>query len=210
MREVAPGVYQLHGHPAHLFNVYLVEDLLVDAGTVWARKRILRQVANRVVQAHVVTHAHPDHFGSSRAICDALSIPLWAGAADRRAIETGKPQMKPGVLSRLMGRTMPKPQACAVQRALREGEEVAGFTVLEVPGHSPGHIALWREEDRVLLCGDVFFHIRRVTGPPTLSTLDPRLNDDSRRRLAELRPRLVLFGHGRPLRLGPSERLPVE
>ena len=210
MREVARGVYQLHGQPAHLVYVYLVENLLVDTGTAWPRRRILRQVAGRELKAHVVTHAHPDHFGSSKAVCDALSIPLWAGAADRTAIQTGTPQMKPGVLSRLVGRMVPRPPACDVQRALGEGDEIAGFTVLEVPGHSPGHIALWRKEDRVLLCGDVYFHIGRVTRPPTLSTLDPPMNDKSRRRLAELRPRLVLFGHGRPLRLGPADLLPVQ
>ncbi|MGQ2913667.1 MBL fold metallo-hydrolase [Microbacterium kunmingense] len=210
MHEVARGVYQLHGQPAHLFNVYLIENLLVDAGTAWARRRILRQVAGRDLKAHVVTHAHSDHFGSSRAICDALSIPLWAGAADRSAIQAGTPQMRAGVLSSLVGRMVPRPPACDVQRALSEGDEIAGFTVLEVPGHTPGHIALWREQDRVLLCGDVYSHLGRVTRPPTLFTLDPRMNDESRRRLAELRPRLVLFGHGRPLRLGPAERLPVQ
>mgnify|MGYP002128813951 CR=1 FL=1 len=36
---------------------------------------------------------------------------------------------------------------------LREGDEVAGFEVLDAPGHSPGHIALWREQDRTLIAG---------------------------------------------------------
>ena len=40
-------------------------------------------------------------------------------------------------------------------RRLREGDEVAGFTVLETPGHAPGHVAFWREADRVLILGDV-------------------------------------------------------
>ena len=51
-----------------------------------------------------------------------------------------------------------------VDRALREGDEVAGFTVLDVPGHSPGHLAYWRESDRVVVLGDVFFGINPLTG----------------------------------------------
>ncbi len=95
---------------------------------------------------------------------------------------------------------LPMPPAHQVARRLREGDEVAGFTVLDVPGHSPGHIALWRASDGVLLCGDVFFNLRRTGPPPNLLTVDPELNRQSMRRLADLRPALVLFGHGQPLR----------
>jgi hydroxyacylglutathione hydrolase len=104
---------------------------------------------------------------------------------------------------------IPLAPACPVDRELKEGDRVAGFTVLEVPGHSPGHIALWRESDRVLLCGDVFFNIRRLSRPPNLVTWKPELNRQSMKRLADLRPRLVLFGHGAPAVYGPGERMPV-
>ena len=92
------------------------------------------------------------------------------------------------------------PGSHPVGRRLVEGDEVAGFTVLDVPGHSPGHIALWRESDGVLLCGDVFFNLRRLGPPPDFLTFDPERNRESMRRLAALRPALVLFGHGPPLR----------
>ena len=42
-----------------------------------------------------------------------------------------------------------------VDRKLNEGDEVAGFRVIDVPGHSAGHVAFWRESDRVLVLGDV-------------------------------------------------------
>ncbi|MEU5695159.1 MBL fold metallo-hydrolase [Actinosynnema sp. NPDC020468] len=83
---------------------------------------------------------------------------------------------------------------------LTEGDEVGGFTVLDVPGRSPGHLALWRSRDGVLICGDVFFGFPRPMPPPRLLTPDPGRNRESMRRLLALRPRLVLFGHGRPLR----------
>ncbi len=94
----------------------------------------------------------------------------------------------------------------AVARALAEGDEVAGFTVLETPGHSPGHVSYWREADRTLVLGDVVFGVNPLTGmpalhePPRAFTPDPALNRESARRLAALEPALVCFGHGPPLR----------
>jgi glyoxylase-like metal-dependent hydrolase (beta-lactamase superfamily II) len=95
---------------------------------------------------------------------------------------------------------MKMPLGHPVTRRLREGDDVNGFIVLDVPGHTPGHIALWRESDRTLICGDVFFGTPRLGPPPTFLTVDPRRNRESMLRLAELRPALVLFGHGPPLR----------
>jgi hydroxyacylglutathione hydrolase len=93
------------------------------------------------------------------------------------------------------------PPAHPIARRLREGDTVgAGFSVLDVPGHSPGHIALWREADRTLIAGDVFFNLPRLGPPPRSLTVDPDTNRASMLRLAELRPALVLFGHGPPLR----------
>jgi hydroxyacylglutathione hydrolase len=101
----------------------------------------------------------------------------------------------PGMLAR--GK-MPTPHP--VSRRLVEGDTVGSFTVLDVPGHSPGHIALWRESDRTLLCGDVFFRLPKVSAPWNFLTFDVPRNHQAMRRLAALRPELVLFGHGKPLR----------
>lgn len=182
-----------------MVNAYLVEDVLVDAGTPSARKRITRQLDGRAIAAHVVTHAHPDHFGSSHAVCERYDVPLWTGAKDVEAITTATPVPAPGLVGSLLSR-MKMPPPHPVARGLAEGDEVAGFTVLDAPGHSPGHIALWRDHDGVLICGDVFFNLLRPSAPPKFLTFDDERNRASMRRLAELRPKLVLFGHGRPLR----------
>jgi hydroxyacylglutathione hydrolase len=74
--------------------------------------------------------------------------------------------------------------------------------VLDTPGHSPGHVSFWRERDRVLICGDVFFNMHILTTvpglrqPPGPLTVDPALNRRSERRLAELEPAIAGFGHG--------------
>jgi glyoxylase-like metal-dependent hydrolase (beta-lactamase superfamily II) len=199
VQQLADGVWQLSGFPANGVNVYVLGDVLVDAGTRLDRSRILRQVADRGIAAHALTHAHPDHYGASRAVTEALGIPLWCGAEDADAVEAGKMVWKGG-------RMLPGPPSVPVARRLREGDAVAGFTVLETPGHSPGHVSYWREADRTLVCGDVMwgwhpFLLRGGIRPPAgVLTPDPARNRESARRIAALEPALVCFGHGPPLR----------
>ncbi|MEA2224907.1 MAG: hydroxyacylglutathione hydrolase [Solirubrobacteraceae bacterium] len=208
MKQLADGLYQLRGFPPNAINVYLLEDVLIDAGTRQAEGRIRRQIRGRPVAAHALTHAHPDHQGASHAICERLDIPLWCGHGDVPAMETPgaiSNSQAPGWLNRFQARFWTGPPH-PVARALKEGDEVAGFTVLEVPGHSPGHVAYWRESDRALILGDVLNGMNLMTGirglqePPAVFTPDPARNRQSARRLAALEPELVCFGHGPPLR----------
>jgi glyoxylase-like metal-dependent hydrolase (beta-lactamase superfamily II) len=207
VRELAPGVWQLSGRPRNAINVYLVEDVLIDAATRRAPKRILGQLQGRKVSAHALTHAHPDHQGASSAVCDALGIPYWVGEKDvplAEDLDQMRASQKPHPLNRMIMRFWSGP-ARPVDRHLREGDEVAGFQVLDVPGHSPGHIAYWRDSDRVLILGDVLNNMDVVTGraglkdPKPYFTQNPSLNRDSARKLATLEPKLALFGHGAPL-----------
>ncbi len=197
----------LRGWPPNAINVYLLGDVLIDAATRQGERRIMREIAGRKLSAHALTHAHPDHQGSSHAICEHLQIPLWCGQGDVPAMETQggvANSQAPGWLNRLQQRFWTGPPH-PVARALVEGDEVAGFTVLETPGHSPGHLAYWRESDRVLILGDVLNNVNVLTGipglhePPASFTPDPARNRHSARRLAALRPALACFGHGAPL-----------
>jgi hypothetical protein len=88
MRELADDVWMLSGFPPNGINVYLLGEVVVDAGTRFAKRRILRQVRGRQVNGHALTHAHADHQGASKAICSPLRVPLWCGAGDVHAMET--------------------------------------------------------------------------------------------------------------------------
>lgn len=208
MKQLADDLYLLRGFPPNAINVYLAGDVLIDAATRQGERRIMRQIRGRTVSAHALTHAHPDHQGSSHAICERLEIPLWCGRGDVPAMETPgaiSNSQAPGWLNRFQARFWTGPPH-PVARVLQEGDEVAGFTVLEVPGHSRGHVAYWRAADRVLILGDVLNGMNLMTGrrglqePPTIFTPDPPRNRQSARRLAALEPELVCFGHGPPLR----------
>jgi glyoxylase-like metal-dependent hydrolase (beta-lactamase superfamily II) len=211
VKELADGVWQVRdyrGQVPDLINEYVIEDVLIDAGTRHSGKRILRELKGHEINAHALTHAHADHQGASHEICEALGIPYWVSERDADAAEDPEliRERQPNhpvqklFLFLYMGPGHP------VDRKLREGDEIAGFKVLDVPGHSAGHVAFWRESDRVLILGDVLTNIHQMTGFPGLHeplpflTPDPVENRRSAKRLAALEPKLVLFGHGRPLR----------
>lgn len=205
MKKVAEDLWIFDGIPPHTINIYLAGDTLIDSGTRFAEKRIVRQLGKTELKAHALTHAHPDHQGSSHAICTRFDIPLWCGEIEAEFMEgeglAPQPESKWNEFTRKNWAGPPHP----VDRRLKEGEKVAGFKVIDVPGHSPGHIAFFRESDRVLIAGDVLTNMDLRTGmpglhePPSHATPDPALNRESARRLAELEPSLVCFGHGRPL-----------
>src|ERR1700730_407091 len=134
MREIAEGLYLLRGIPANGFKVYLRGDVIVDSGTRHAARRILRQVRDRPIAAHAITHAHADHQGSSHRICDELRIPLFWPAGEADAMERGEfaPLVPIGRITRWQLRNWAGP-AHPVARRLREGDDVAGFSVIDTP-----------------------------------------------------------------------------
>ena len=194
MRPVTDGVWQLGGFPPNAINAYILGDVLIDSKALYDRRSVMGELAGRELSAHALTHAHFDHYGSSHAVCTTFGVPLWCGTRDVKAVEAGKMVA--------LGRMVPAAPAVPVARALREGDEVAGFTVLDTPGHSPGHVSYWREADRVLVCGDVMWGFNPfllsggIREPYPVASPDPGLNRQSARRLAELDPAIVCFGHG--------------
>ena len=206
MRRVAEDVFQIPLAPRNAINAYLLGDVVVDAGTKGAAKRLIKALHGHVVAAHALTHGHPDHAGGSKRLTDAFEAPVWVGERDRADVKAGRPTAAETWAKPAVAR-LTHYEPVAVGRVLREGDDLGhGFTVLETPGHSDGHLAFWRESDRTLVAGDVFFNLHILTTvpglrePPAMLTRDPRRNRESARRLAALEPELVLFGHGPPLR----------
>jgi glyoxylase-like metal-dependent hydrolase (beta-lactamase superfamily II) len=204
MREIAPGLWQLAGFPPNVFNVYLAGDVLIDAATRFARRRISRELGDRRPALVALTHCHPDHQGVAHEICTSYGVSLACHEADCAAME-GREPMHPrsrmARLSRWLWAGPPHP----VGWRLRDGDLVAGFRVVHAPGHTPGHVVFFRESDRVAVVGDLLFSVgvtvcRVLTEPPAFFSADAEQNRRSIRLLAELRPSLLCFGHGPPLR----------
>jgi hydroxyacylglutathione hydrolase len=209
MKELADGVWHLNTIALpNAINAYLIGDVLIDAGGRRSGGKILKQLDGHDVNAHALTHAHPDHQGASHEVCEKLGIPYWAPERDADAAED--PSLIGGRqpdhwIAQFFAKIFTGP-GHPVDRRLHEGDDVAGFTVIDAPGHSAGHVAFWRAHDGVLILGDVLTNMDQATGIPGLHepkpylTPDPAENRRSARKLAPLEPKLVLFGHGKPHR----------
>jgi hydroxyacylglutathione hydrolase len=202
MRYMAPGVWRLGEFPRPLINVYLAEDVLIDAGRRWDARRIASQIEGIELSMVALTHVHPDHQGCAKRICDERGTPLACHEADVDAMEGRRPVAATAApMAKFFGRLWQGPPR-QVDRALCEGDEVAGFRVVHAPGHAPGEVIFFRERDRVAICGDVIRNITylalrtRLAEPPDDLTPDPAENRRSIRKLAALGPSLILPGHG--------------
>jgi len=202
LKYLAPGVWRLQEAPRPVINIYLAEDVLIDAGRRWDKRRIFSELEGREISEVALTHVHPDHQGCAKAVCEARGVPLACHADDVDAMEGRRPvAASPKPVAQLFGKLWTGP-ARRVDRVLQEGDEVAGFRVVHAPGHAPGEVIFFRDSDRVAICGDVIRNISyltlrtRLAEPPADLTPDPAENRRSIRKLAELNPSLILPGHG--------------
>jgi hydroxyacylglutathione hydrolase len=216
---IAAGVWLVRGGlPGKDMNVYLVRDgdgvLLFDAGIEAMTAGLARAAAQLGGLTRIVLgHGHADHRGAA----PGLGVPVLCHADERTDAEADGgahyfdlSQLDPhGRL--LLRRMLPVWDGGPVTIAdtLQEGDEVAGFEVVHLPGHAPGLIGLWRASDRLALVSDTFYTLDPQTGRrprPTRASVPHRAfnrnTEQARasiRKLAELRPSAAWAGHADPL-----------
>lgn len=201
MRQIAPDVWHIPGFPANWINVYLVGDVLIDASRRGAGPGIVKELGDHRAASIALTHVHPDHQGAAKFLCDHYRIPLRCHAADRDLMEGKYERAALPLIARVSVALFAGP-AHPVATELKEGDDVAGFTVYHTPGHSPGHVIFHRERDGVAIVGDVVNCMNLATAipglhqPPNGFTPDPVQNRRSIRKLAELDPQVICAGHG--------------
>jgi glyoxylase-like metal-dependent hydrolase (beta-lactamase superfamily II) len=107
------------------------------------------------------------------------------------------------LLFRLLAPIMPAAEPVPVDGTLQDGDPLdllGGATVVHVPGHTPGSIALHFPSDRLLICGDAIDGRGQRLGPPPNSfTADVAQALVSLRRLAGLEFDVLCPGHGVPI-----------
>lgn len=225
LNEVAPDVWYL---PVLMANVYLVGDpagswVLVDAGLRGAANRI-RQAAEEIFsnppQAIILTHGHFDHIGALPQLADHWGTPIYAHRLEMPFL-TGRSDYPPP--DPTVGGFMAQMSRFFSNKGIDLGDRVRnlfsedsvpgvfGWRVIHTPGHTSGHISLFRESDRTLIAGDAVItvnqenamkllsQVKQFRNPPAYLTQDWTAAGESARRLAELRPRTVAAGHGLPV-----------
>lgn len=211
MQPLAPGVWRFHSLWPYAFNAYYLEGngqaVVVDAATRWAWPLLKNQLKGKSLNAVVLTHAHPDHQGCAARICDRFNAQLWCHEADSDSAEGKAPLVRHSSAWEFVGNLAWAGRRTPVTRRLNEGDDVAGFTVHHLPGHTRGSIALLRHSDGIMLAGDVINSNDYLTGmitvirePPRTFSESPAQNRAAIRQLWKLKPSMVCPGHGAPVR----------
>src|SRR5436190_631603 len=212
---VAEGVWVVQGQPGRC-NVYLLEDeggvTLFDAGA----RTMVRAVASAGaklggIRRVVLGHGHTDH----RGVAPALGVPVLCHPDEVTDAEgSGGFRYWPADLNglpfplrhahRLMHRYAWDGGPVQISDTVREGDEIAGFRVIDLPGHAPGMIGLWRESDRLALVSDCFYTLDMwgrscaPTLPMAMYNFDTDQARESIRKLAALEPAAAWPGHAKP------------
>jgi glyoxylase-like metal-dependent hydrolase (beta-lactamase superfamily II) len=227
--EVAEGVW---GMKDIFVNVYMIQNLqddnwvLVDAGLKTSISKI-KKMASQLFgeesrpKAIILTHGHFDHVGALAKLIAEWNVPVYAHYLELPYL-TGKSAYPPpdpsvgGGLMAYMANVYPNSPINieGSVTALPDDESIPGLNgwrYIHTPGHAPGHVSLFRDEDKVLIAGDAFvttkqesaiavmLQKRKISGPPAYFTYDWNAADESVKKLLLLAPEVVATGHGKPM-----------
>lgn len=198
--------------------------VLVDAGLPGTRGEIRKAAeamfgAGARPRAIVLTHGHFDHVGVLEDLAREWDVPVHAHRLEAPYLDgrAAYPPPDPGVGGGLLALSSP----LFPRSPINLGERLSilpddgtvpplpGWRAIHTPGHSVGHVSLWRESDRTLLAGDAFVTTAQESvysaatqslemhGPPMYFTHDWEAAARSVRELAALKPEIAVTGHGR-------------
>lgn len=199
---------------------------LVDAGLKWSAPAIKKMAKENFGEhsrpsAIILTHGHFDHVGAVKALAEEWNVPVYAHSLELPYL-TGRSSYPPpdssvgGGLMASMAFMYPKGPIDISEyvQKLPDNNAIPGFPewkYVHTPGHSPGHISLFRETDKVLIAGDAFVttkaesgiyamtHLSHMSGPPKYFTCNWASAKVSVMKLAALAPEIVATGHGKPM-----------
>ncbi len=226
-QKVTDGVWRLR---IAFVNIYMVEVsenewILIDAGLQGSHGKIIKMAEElfdgRPPAAIILTHGHFDHIGAIHALLNKWKVPVYAHTMElpylrgMSAYPPPDPLAGGGMMS-WMSFVYPKDPIQLGENVKPVSKEIIdaimpGWRFIETPGHSPGHISLFREADRLLIAGDAFvttqqesvFSVisqkQKVSGPPRYFTPDWEAAAASVRILRDLGPEIAATGHGQPM-----------
>lgn len=202
------------------------EWVLVDTGMPQSAERILEMTEERFgigskPEAIILTHGHFDHVGSVVKLVEAWNVPVFAHEMELPYL-TGKlsyPEPDGSVEGGLIAKLSPLFPSEPIDlgsyiAALPQDGSIPGmrgWRWIHTPGHTPGHVSLFRDEDRSLIAGDAFVTVeqdslykvitqkKQLTGPPRYFTTDWDAAWESVKKLEKLKPTSVITGHGLPM-----------
>lgn len=192
IEKVARNVWKFTDWPGLCSNVYLVDvdvPTMIDLGAkdfAGSLGRAMRQVGYSPadIKKVIFTHLHFDHIGDPSMFKNAEFF------ASQREIDDLN-NNKIGAFFALFGTN---PAALLKGVELKPIKSNSKFTIIETPGHTQGSICVWLKEKKILFSGDTLF-ANKILGRTDLPNSAPELYDDSLRKLARFKYKVLCPGH---------------
>ncbi|WP_420796989.1 MBL fold metallo-hydrolase [Alkalihalobacterium alkalinitrilicum] len=222
----------LYCYNVQIVNICLVgsrernDFILVDAGMPGSANEIISITEKRFgsssrPKAIILTHGHFDHVGAILELVSHWQVPVYAHKLELPFL-TGKmsypepdPSVEGGIVAKLSSLFPNEPINLGVHiHPLPDDGSIPkmeGFRWIHTPGHTPGHVSLFRDADRTLIVGDAFVTVKQeslysvitqeqqISGPPRYFTPDWKASWESVKKLESLRPSVAVTGHGLPM-----------
>lgn len=174
-------------------NYFFVDGLLIDSGGASCAHESLAHARMEGLVPHTIvnTHYHPDHTGGNSAFVEEFGSTLYA---HRLAIPRLASPESPFLFSTLLHGTPRPSRAQEVPQAIATANHT--FTVVDIPGHSDDHIALYEKKEKWIFTGDLV-----LAGEPREVFLDVKIYDAiaSLETLSQMDIGILFPGHGKPL-----------
>lgn len=182
-------------------HVWLVVDTggitLVDAGIPWMARGILKAVERLnagPLKRILLTHGHSDHVGAVESLVNSTGVPVYAHAIELPYLNGELPYPRRSKAAPSMPVGLAQPLEGKQPDSL---DKVAGLRPYLTPGHSPGHVAYYHEQDQVLLAGDLFTSKNgKLRSPMAIFTADMAEAVRSAEVVELLKPKRVEVCHG--------------
>ncbi|TCP55775.1 glyoxylase-like metal-dependent hydrolase (beta-lactamase superfamily II) [Tumebacillus sp. BK434] len=179
---------------------------LVDAGMPFMAKGILKflqELNAGPLKRIVLTHGHGDHVGAVQAILKQHAVPVSAHAIEMPYLEGELPYPR----RKKAEAGLPKGLVQTLSQDEESLQAVGSLQPYLTPGHSPGHVVYFHEQDGVLLAGDLFTSKHGLLKRPMpMFTADMAEAVRSSAILKELQPKRLEICHSRPV-MNPAEQV---
>jgi glyoxylase-like metal-dependent hydrolase (beta-lactamase superfamily II) len=211
LEQVSAHIWRIKAWMLIPVTVWAVADgqgvTLVDAGFPFMAKSILKFIEGLgagPLQRILLTHGHSDHTGSVKGILGNKPVPVYAHRIEIPYMEGDLPYPRRKKPEFNVAKGLAQPLAESPDGRLAA---VAGLTPYLTPGHSPGHVVYYHEQDQVLLAGDLFTAKRgKLRRPMPLFTADMAEAVRSSAIVQQLKPRRLEVCHGEPV-FEPADQL---